>query len=67
MTKEKTVEPSFSELYFKKFLNNNPHAEVSIEEESLIIDCPWAKNDAGLKADISDQEFIAEINKSIST
>lgn len=65
MTKEKSAEPSFSEVYLKEFLKNNPQAEVSIEGNNLIIDCPWARSDARLKTDISDQEFIAEINKSI--
>lgn len=63
MTEKKTNEPSFSEVYLRDFIRNNPHAEVSVEANYLIIDLPWARNDSRLKAEITDQEFIAEINK----
>jgi hypothetical protein len=65
MQDKKTNEPSFSEVYLKTFLLNNPHAEVSVENENLIIDSPWGRSDARLKASLSDQEFITEINQAI--
>jgi hypothetical protein len=63
MTAQKTNEPSFSEVYLKNFIKNNSHAEVSVENNNLIIDLPWARSDCRLKSEVTDNEFISEINK----
>jgi hypothetical protein len=58
----KTPEPPFSDLSLKEFTCNNKHVEVTIEGKYLIIDKPWGRNDARLKSEIENRDFINVIN-----
>jgi hypothetical protein len=55
-------EPKFSDVYLKTFIKNNSFAEVNIEGDNLLIDKPWGRNDARLKSDISNHNFISALN-----
>jgi hypothetical protein len=62
MEKQCKSNPSFSEVYLKEFIKNNPHVEVSIDEEQIIIEKPWMRDDVRLKCDKNDSEFIEILN-----
>lgn len=55
-------EPSFSEVYLSDFLGNNPHADVSVDDDCLIVDKPWMREDARLKGGVKDSDFISALN-----
>ncbi len=54
--------PSFCEIYLKDFKTNNPHCEISVEEDKLILNQPWGTDDTRLVFDISDLDFIKDLN-----
>jgi len=55
-------DPSFSEVYLKKFTHHNPHCKISVEEGCLVIGNPWGIDDARIKINTQDQEFIKDLN-----
>lgn len=56
------TEPSFSDVYLKTFTKHNPHCQVQIEGDQLVIEKPWGVNDAQLKFDIKELETISNLN-----
>jgi hypothetical protein len=43
------------------FSRNNPHANIRSEGDSITIDRPWGSTNVGLVSDISDHEFLGEL------
>ena len=65
MSEQNKKEPSFSEVYLSEFIQNNPHAEVSIDSDYLIVENPWMRDDVRLKGDVKDSGFIEALNNLI--
>ena len=55
-------EPRFSEIYLKNFVSNNPHCQITVEEDHFLVEKPWSTDDARLKAPISQTDFIQDLN-----
>lgn len=62
MSETNKKEPSFSEVYLSDFLSNNPHVDMSIDDDSLIVEKPWARDDVRLKGNVKDTDFISALN-----
>lgn len=62
MAEQEEGNPSFADVYLKDFCERNELAEVSVEDDHIIIDKPWGRDDARLKAGINDHEFIEAVN-----
>lgn len=56
------IEPSFIDVQLKKFTKNNPHCEISIDDNTLIINKPWGYSDILLKEKIDNHRFIKDLN-----
>lgn len=56
------TETSFSDVYLKTFTKHNPHCQIQIEDEQLVIEKPWGLDDAQLKFDIKELETISGLN-----
>jgi len=62
MPNQEKGKSSFADLYLKSYCEKNSLAEVSVEDDHIVIDKPWGRDDARLKAKINDHEFIDALN-----
>jgi len=58
----KNSEPSFTEVQLKKFKKNNPHCNISIKDDLLILEKPWGREDVILQEKTNNQTFINDLN-----
>ena len=62
MPKQEEGAPCIADVYLKSFCERNTLAEVSVEDDHIIIDKPWGRDDVRLKAEINDHTFIDSLN-----
>ena len=61
MTTQSTT--SYSDIVLSKFIANNPHSKVILENgNTLIVENPWGFTDIRLKVANGDHEFIQDLN-----
>ena len=57
------VKPSFAEIKLGGFTLQNPHCSINFENnETIIVEKPWGRDDVRLRFSANDNEFISDLN-----
>jgi hypothetical protein len=63
MTKTTTAKtPTVVDAYLSQFIKRNSHVNIRVEGETLMIESPWGAGNVAIVCDLSDHEFLADLN-----
>lgn len=53
---------AIQDVYLKLFQKNNPHCTFAVEDEQLVLQNPWGKEDCRIAYDLTDVESLQDLN-----